>query len=83
MVLFGIFQLLQAHPYLDLVSLSSRELEGKAVQEYTPKEAKTLKYENLSPEDSANKSVDCWIMALPNGLCKPYVDAINAKGPKK
>ena len=24
--------------------------------------------------------VDCWVMALPNGVCKPFVDTINATG---
>jgi N-acetyl-gamma-glutamyl-phosphate reductase/acetylglutamate kinase len=27
-----------------------------------------------------NGDVDCWVMALPNGVCKPYVDAIDSVG---
>lgn len=75
-----VIKLLESHPYLDLVSLSSRELEGQKVEGYSPKTSKELKYENLSPQDCAKKEMDCWIMALPNGLCKPYVDSIIASG---
>ncbi|PCD36016.1 hypothetical protein AU210_008569 [Fusarium oxysporum f. sp. radicis-cucumerinum] len=39
-------------------------------------------YENLSPEDvrnlEASGAVDCWVLALPNGLSDPYVAAIDA-----
>jgi N-acetyl-gamma-glutamyl-phosphate reductase/acetylglutamate kinase len=29
-----------------------------------------------------NNEVDAWVMALPNGVCKPFVDAIDAAVPK-
>jgi N-acetyl-gamma-glutamyl-phosphate reductase/acetylglutamate kinase len=63
---------------MDLRHVSSRELAGKKLQGYDKKE---IIYENLSPEDvkrmSANGDVDCWVMALPNGVCKPFVEAVD------
>lgn len=63
---------------MDLRHVSSRELAGKKLQGYDKRE---IIYENLSPEDvrrmSANGDIDCWVMALPNGICKPFVDAVN------
>ncbi|OQD75644.1 hypothetical protein PENDEC_c006G01711 [Penicillium decumbens] len=80
----ALISLLNAHPNMDLRHVSSRELAGKKLQGYEKRE---IIYENLSPDDvrkmSANGDVDCWVMALPNGVCKPFVDAVDegaAKG---
>ncbi|KAI9372287.1 hypothetical protein BJX61DRAFT_542838 [Aspergillus egyptiacus] len=74
----ALINLINAHPHLDLRHVSSRELAGKKLQGYDKRE---IIYENLSPEDvkrmSANGDVDCWVMALPNGVCKPFVDAVD------
>jgi N-acetyl-gamma-glutamyl-phosphate reductase/acetylglutamate kinase len=63
---------------MDLRHVSSRELAGQELEQYT--KGKII-YEHLSPEDVAqldkDGEVDCWVMALPNGVCKPYVEAIN------
>ena len=73
----ALIALLNAHPYLDLTHVSSRELAGQALKGYDKRD---IIYENLSPEDirdmESRNEVDCWVMALPNGVCKPYVDAI-------
>jgi N-acetyl-gamma-glutamyl-phosphate reductase/acetylglutamate kinase len=70
--------LLNAHPHLDLTHVSSRELAGLPLKEYTKSE---VKYSNLSVEDvkrmEQDGEVDAWVMALPNGVCKPFVDAID------
>ena len=70
--------MINAHPHLDLCHVSSRELAGKKLQGYTKRD---VTYENLSPDDvkrmSENGDVDCWVMALPNGVCKPFVDAVD------
>ena len=62
---------------MDLQHVSSRELDGQELKGYTKRK---VIYENLSPEDVArldkDGKVDCWIMALPNGVCKPYVQAL-------
>ena len=70
--------LLDGHPYLSLSHVSSRQLAGSQLQGYT-KEA--IIYSNLSVGDvekiEKEGQVDGWIMALPNGICKPFVDAID------
>ncbi|PYH91901.1 bifunctional acetylglutamate kinase/N-acetyl-gamma-glutamyl-phosphate reductase [Aspergillus ellipticus CBS 707.79] len=74
----ALINLINSHPHLDLRHVSSRELAGKELQGYDKRE---IIYENLSPEDvkrmSTNGDVDCWVMALPNGVCKPFVDAVD------
>ena len=77
----ALIDLLNRHPNMDLCHVSSRELAGKQLKGYDKKE---IIYENLSPDDirkmAEKKEIDCWVMALPNGLCKPYVDAIDESG---
>lgn len=70
--------LLSNHPYLDLTHVSSRQLAGYPLDTYT----KTpVTYSNLSVEDvekmEKEGAVDAWVMALPNGVCKPFVDAVD------
>jgi len=77
----ALVELLNKHPNMDLRHVSSRELKGQKLQGYDKRE---ITYENLSADDvrrMADKGqVDCWVMALPNGVCKPFVDAINETG---
>jgi len=77
----ALIELLNKHPNMDLRHVSSRELNGKKLEGYTKRQ---ITYENLSAEDvekmAENSEVDCWVMALPNGVCKPFVDAINKTG---
>ena len=74
----ALVELLNKHPYLDLRHVSSRELAGQKLQSYDKRE---IVHENLTPDDvrsmAEKGSVDVWVMALPNGVCKPFVDAIN------
>ncbi|KAI9826981.1 MAG: Protein arg-6, mitochondrial [Sarea resinae] len=73
----ALINLLNAHPHMDLKHVSSRELAGKKLQGYSKRD---ITYENLSAEDVRRMEdrgeIDCWVMALPNGVCKPFVDAI-------
>ena len=75
----NLVSLIDAHPHLELSHVSSRQLEGSKLEGYTKAD---ITYSNLSPEDISkmeeNGEVDAWIMALPNGVCKPFVDAIDA-----
>jgi len=77
----ALIELLNKHPNMDLRHVSSRELAGKKLEGYAKRQ---ITYENLSAEDvkkmAENGEVDCWVMALPNGVCKPFVDAINESG---
>jgi len=75
----ALINLINAHPRLMLTHVSSRELEGKPLEGYTKSK---LIYQNLQVEDvrrmEESGEVDCWVMALPNGVCKPFVDAVDA-----
>jgi len=77
----ALIEMLNRHPNMDLRHVSSRELAGKELQGYDKRE---IIYENLSPDDirrmAEKKEIDCWVMALPNGVCKPYVDAVDQGG---
>lgn len=74
----NLISLINSHPNFELRHVSSRELEGKKLEGYTKKE---IIYENLSFDDvyemEKKGKIDVWVMALPNGVCKPFVDAIN------
>ena len=80
----ALVSLLNSHPSMDLRHVSSRELAGQKLKEYVKKD---IIYENLSAEDvrrmEEKGEIDCWVMALPNGVCKPFVDAIEQVGRNK
>ncbi|CAN6666714.1 hypothetical protein TRVA0_038S00870 [Trichomonascus vanleenenianus] len=73
----ALIEMINTHPYLELAHVSSRELEGKKLSGYTKAQ---ITYENLQIEDieqlEKSGAVDVWVMALPNGVCKPFVDVI-------
>ncbi|KAI8626863.1 N-acetyl-gamma-glutamyl-phosphate reductase [Xylariaceae sp. FL1651] len=73
----ALIDLLNEHPNMDIRHVSSRQLEGQELKGYTKRK---IIYENLSPEEVAqldkDGKVDCWVMALPNGVCQPFVDAL-------
>lgn len=77
----ALIDLLNKHPNMDLRHVSSRELAGQKLKGY---EKRDITYENLSVEDvrqmAEKGDIDCWVMALPNGVCKPFVDAIDQVG---
>ncbi|KDN36166.1 putative ARG6-n-acetyl-gamma-glutamyl-phosphate reductase [Tilletiaria anomala UBC 951] len=77
----ALVSLLDKHPYLSLSHVSSRELAGRKLEGYNKEE---VRYSNIGVEDlrklEAGKGdsapPDAYIMALPNGVCKPFVDAV-------
>ncbi|KAH3672388.1 hypothetical protein WICMUC_004224 [Wickerhamomyces mucosus] len=75
----NLIKMIDNHPYLELSHVSSRELEGTKLEGYTKKE---IIYDNLQFEDikrlEERNEVDIWVMALPNGVCKPFVEAIES-----
>lgn len=74
----NLVSLLNAHPSLELAHVSSRELAGQPLAEYTKSK---IAYENLGFKElealEAKGEVDAWIMALPNGVMAPFVEAID------
>ncbi|EEB05617.1 N-acetyl-gamma-glutamyl-phosphate reductase/acetylglutamate kinase [Schizosaccharomyces japonicus yFS275] len=79
----NIISLINTHPYFELSHVSSRELEGTKLPGYTKKD---VRYVNLSADDVKRMEkageVDAWLMALPNGVCKPFVEAISSANGK-
>ncbi|KAG8959980.1 hypothetical protein FRC03_007244 [Tulasnella sp. 419] len=78
----ALISLIDNHPSLALSHVSSRELAGTKLKGYKKSE---VTYQALTPNDvksmEENGEVDAWVMALPNGICKPFVEAIDgAKG---
>jgi N-acetyl-gamma-glutamyl-phosphate reductase / acetylglutamate kinase len=77
----ALITLINSHPKFEVSHVSSRELAGKTLKGYEKRE---ITYENLTPDDirrmDEKGEVDCWVMALPNGVCKPFVDAIGHGG---
>jgi N-acetyl-gamma-glutamyl-phosphate reductase/acetylglutamate kinase len=69
-----LIRLIDLHPNLELATVSSRELAGKPLEGYSKA---SITYDNLSPEQLVERTdVDCWVMALPNGVCAPFVNKI-------
>lgn len=73
--------LLAGHPELDLVAASSRNLVGAKVADHVSAFEGELRFETLSPESAAERALDAYVLALPNGLSAPWVDAIDAASP--
>jgi N-acetyl-gamma-glutamyl-phosphate reductase/acetylglutamate kinase len=75
----NLISLIDNHKYLELSHVSSRELKGQKLQGYNKD---NIVYSNLQVEDikklEENKEVDIWVMALPNGVCRPFVEAIES-----
>lgn len=75
----NLISLIDKHPFLELSHVSSRELKGQKLKGYNKD---NIVYSNLQVEDikelEKNNEVDVWVMALPNGVCKPFVDAIDS-----
>ncbi|KAJ3276535.1 hypothetical protein HDV01_004068 [Terramyces sp. JEL0728] len=69
-----LIHLINNHPHLELAHVSSRELAGKPCVHYSKSQ---VLYSNIGPNDLDKvEPVDCWVMALPNGICKPFVNSL-------
>lgn len=69
-----LINIINNHPDLNLTHVSSRELEGKPLEGYTKA---SLNYVNLKPDQlKAQEEVDAWVLALPNGVCAPFVNQV-------
>lgn len=75
----NLISLIDNHPHLELALVSSRELNGQRLAGYNKG---NVFYSNLQTEDilelEKNKEIDIWVMALPNGVCKPFVEALES-----
>ncbi len=71
--------LLTQHPRLRPAFVSSRALAGQRVAEHVAGVDLELRFESLDPDSAAARSVDAWVLALPNGVSDRFVDAITAR----
>jgi N-acetyl-gamma-glutamyl-phosphate reductase common form len=71
--------LVDAHPRLCLGFVSSRERAGERVAEHVPVADGTLRYQHLDADAVAASGVDAVVLALPNGMAAPYVQAVDAR----
>ncbi|GAA4350855.1 N-acetyl-gamma-glutamyl-phosphate reductase [Kangiella taiwanensis] len=69
-----LISILSEHSSIDLIAASSRELDGKPVEQYSKSE---LIYGDLSPQDIVELSPDLVILALPNGLAEKFVKPLD------
>ncbi|KAJ1564972.1 hypothetical protein HK405_013504, partial [Cladochytrium tenue] len=73
--------LIDGHPDLTISHVSSRELAGKPLRfdgQAEDAESRGVVYSNLAPADLPKHSdVDVWVLALPNGVSRPYVDELD------
>lgn len=74
----NLISLIDNHPHLALSHVSSREYEGQTLKGYNKE---NITYTNLSPQQvqqlAEDNAVDVFVMALPNGVCAPFVEAVN------
>lgn len=81
----ALVSILNQHPHLTLSHVSSRELAGKPLPGY---EKGNVLYSNIGVDEIKRLEQgrldgpppDAYIMALPNGVCKPFVEAIQEGG---
>lgn len=70
-----LIRLIENHPSLQLAHISSRSFVGKPLSHIYPEtKAKDLIYEDIEPGKIADHRVDLWVLAMPNGSAKQYVD---------
>ena len=76
-----LIRLVAAHPVFELNFVASREREGRALSEYEPAAAGTLRYINPTVAEAASLGVDALVLALPNGKAADFVAAVDAVAP--
>jgi N-acetyl-gamma-glutamyl-phosphate reductase len=70
-----LLNLLANHPYLKVDWISSRKLQGQSSLTLSD-DLKDFKIETLTPEQVGQRETDIVVLALPNGLAAPYVEAL-------
>lgn len=81
----ALVSILDKHPHFSLSHVSSRELAGRRLEGYNKSE---VLYSNIGVDDlkklesgrGDSAPPDAYIMALPNGVCKPFVEAVQQGG---
>jgi N-acetyl-gamma-glutamyl-phosphate reductase len=72
-----LIRLIAGHPRFELAFVSSREREGQLLADHETGDHGDLRYRNMSPSDVATQGADAIVLALPNGMAKEYVAALD------
>ncbi len=75
-----LIRLLAAHPRFKIAFVSSRERAGQRLADHEAGYGGDLRYSESTPAQVAAQAVDAVVLALPNGMAKEYVAAIDAAG---
>lgn len=67
-----LMQILDKHPYVDVAFAGSRELAGEPVPAIDD-----LTYENVGPNEMAQRALDAVFLALPDGIGGPWVEEVD------
>ncbi len=71
-----LIELIAGHPQFELVLASSRALAGERVADHVPALAGDLRFSESTPRDVADCDPDAVVLAMPNGLSTPFVEAL-------
>ena len=77
--------LILKHPYINIDWVSSRQLDGQSISQLLDSDSDFSSehdclISSLSAEQIATKTTDIIVLALPNGLAEPFVQAIEEAG---
>ena len=75
-----LIRLLAAHPRFEIAFVSSRERAGQRLADHEAGYAGELRYGESTPAQVAAQAADAVVLALPNGMAKDYLAAIDAAG---
>lgn len=70
-----LLKILSRHSGFEVALVTSRRLAGELVGDHFDVEME-LEFEDLDPADAVSRDNDAWVLALPNGLSGPWVEAI-------
>lgn len=78
-----LLKLIARHPDMTLALATSDSRAGQAIAESVPEwPDPDESFEALQPDDLGEVDADVWILALPNGRSRPWVDAIAEAHPQ-
>lgn len=77
-----LLRLLENHPGLEVAAVSSRQLAGEAIKDHVDGVSLDLCFERLEPKEAAQRKLDAYVLALPNGVSAPFVDALEEVHPE-
>ncbi len=78
-----LLRLIAGNPELMLAYAVSREWAGRKVSEIAPEDQDECLFEALDPDAAAVRRADVVVMAMPDGACGPYVEALERHAPKR